>query len=280
MDRTVLITGCSSGIGRDAALALKGRGWRVLAGVRQEKDRAGLEAQGLETLALDYADEASVEAAAEVAGRGGLDALVNNGAFAIPAPLEDVPREAMRAIFEANLIGWHDLTRRLLPALRASGRGRVVNVSSVLGMVSLRYRGPYNATKFALEGLTDALRRELAAPEAPRPRVSVHLVEPGPIRTAFRRNARARMEALVSREGSAWGEAWRAKILPRLEAPETEGFDRFELPPSAVTAKIVHALEARRPKPRYYVTTPTYVAAFAARVLNTRTMDLVLRGDH
>ncbi len=279
MERTVLITGCSSGIGRDAALALKARGWRVLAGVRQEKDRAGLEAQGLETLALDYADEASVAAAAEAVG-GALDALVNNGAFAIPAPLEDVPRAAMRAIFETNLIGWHDLTRRLLPALRASGRGRVVNVSSVLGLVSLRYRGPYNATKFALEGLTDALRRELAAPEAPMPRVSVHLVEPGPIKTAFRRNARARMEGMVNREGSAWGEAWREKILPRLEAPETEGLERFELPPSAVTAKIVHALEARRPKPRYYVTTPTYVAAFASRVLNTRAMDLVFRGDH
>lgn len=277
--RTVLITGCSSGIGRDAALALKGRGWRVLAGVRQEKDRAGLEAEGLETLALDYADGGSVAAAAEAVG-GRLDALVNNGAFAIPAPLEDVPREAMRAIFEANLIGWHDLTRRLLPALRASGRGRVVNVSSVLGMVSLKYRGPYNATKFALEGLADALRRELAAPEAPRPRVSVHLVEPGPIKTAFRRNARARMEAMVDRTGSAWGEAWRTKILPRLEAPEQEGFERFELPPSAVTAQMVHALEARRPKPRYYVTTPTYVAAFASRVMNTRALDLVFRGDH
>ncbi|SDW17475.1 NADP-dependent 3-hydroxy acid dehydrogenase YdfG [Albimonas donghaensis] len=281
--KTILITGCSSGIGLDAARALHRAGWRVFATCRRQVDCDRLQAEGLESFPLDYADEASVaRAAAETLRRAGgtLDALFNNGAYAIPAPLEDVPRDAMRAIFETNVLGWHDLTRRLLPALRASGDGRVVNCSSVLGMVSLRYRGPYNATKFAIEGMTDCLRRECDAPEAPGPRVRVILIEPGPIRTAFRRNARARMEAAVDRSGSAWGRAWAEKILPRLEAPETETLDRFELMPEAVTARLTHALTAHRPKARYYVTTPTWIAALAARLLPTRALDFVFRGDH
>lgn len=281
--KTILITGCAGGIGLDAARTLHRGGWRVFATCRQQADCDRLEAEGLESFPLDYADEASVaQAAAETLRRAGgaLDALFNNGAYAIPAPLEDVSRAAMREIFEANFFGWHDLTRRLLPALRASGSGRVVNCSSVLGLVSLRYRGPYNATKFALEGLTDCLRRECAAPEAPGPRVRVILIEPGPIKTAFRRNARARMEAMVDRSGSAWGRAWAEKILPRLEAPESEALDRFELHPDAVTRRLLDALTARRPRPRYFVTMPTWIAAAAVRLLPTRGVDLLFSGDH
>ncbi|MGM0586370.1 MAG: SDR family NAD(P)-dependent oxidoreductase [Pseudomonadota bacterium] len=280
--KSVLITGCSSGIGLDAARTLKARGWRVFATCRKAEDAARLEAEGLESWRLDYEDPESVAEGAEEALRrtgGRLEALFNNGAWALPAPLEDVSRQALREIFEANLFGWHDLTRRLLPGLRASGGGRVVNCSSVLGFVSLRYRGPYNATKFALEGLTDALRRECRADEAPGPRTEVILIEPGPIRTRFRENARRAMEARVDREGSEWGRAWAEKILPRLEAAEGPP-DRFELPPSAVTRKLVHALESRRPRARYYVTTPTYAAAAMARLLPTRWLDLAVRGDH
>ena len=278
--RTVLITGCSSGIGLDMARTLASRGWRVLATCRRAEDAAAREAEGLESFALDYADAGSVAAgAAEALARAGrLDALVNNGAFAIPAPLEDVPREAMRAIFETNVIGWHDLTRRLLPALR-DGRGRVVNVSSVLGMLSLRYRGAYSATKFAVEGWSDALRRELEGPETPAPGVRVVLVEPGPIRSAFRRNSLIATRRWAAIEGSAWGRAWAEKILPRLEAEESKTSARFELGPEAVTRKVVRALESPRPRARYYVTAPTYVAG-VARGLPTRLQDLAFRGDH
>jgi NAD(P)-dependent dehydrogenase (short-subunit alcohol dehydrogenase family) len=280
--KSILVTGCSSGIGLDAARRLKARGWRVFATCRKAEDAARLEAEGLESWALDYADAGSVAQGAEEALRraeGRLDALFNNGAFAIPAPLEDVPREGMEAIFQANLLGWHDLTRRLLPALRAAPDGRVVNCSSVLGFVSLRYRGPYNATKFAVEGWADALRRECEGPETPG-RVRVVLIEPGPIRTAFRENARRAMERWAAREGSAWREAWEAKILPRLQAPQGEKLDRFELPPSAVTAKLLRALESPRPKARYFVTTPTYVAAGAVRALPTRWVDRLFGGDY
>lgn len=281
MSRTVLITGCSSGIGLDMARTLRARGWRVLAACRRPEDAARLAEEGLESLVLDYADPESVARAVDetLSRTGGrLDALVNNGAFAIPAPLEDIPREGMREIFETNLIGWHDLTRRLLPALRES-RGRVVNVSSVLGFLSLRYRGAYNATKFALEGWSDALRRELEGPESPAPGCRVILIEPGPIRSSFRRNSLAASRRWARREGSAWERAWREKILPRLEAEESQTSARFELGPEAVTARAVHALESARPRARYFVTTPTYVAALA-KMLPTRLQDRLFRGDH
>lgn len=278
--RSILITGCSSGIGLDMARTLHARGWRVLAACRKPEDVERLRAEGLESLALDYADpEGVARAVAEVLALAPrLDALVNNGAFAIPAPLEDVPREAMREIFETNFLGWHDLTRRLLPALRAS-RGRIVNVSSVLGFLSLRYRGAYNATKFAVEGWTDALRRELEGPETPAPGVRVILIEPGPIRSAFRRNSLIATRRLAAREGSAWTRAWSEKIMPRLEAGESSTADRFELGPEAVTARLIHALESPRPRARYFVTTPTHVAAIA-RLLPTRLQDRLFRGDH
>lgn len=281
MARTVLITGCSSGIGLDMARTFQARGWRVLAACRRPADAERLAAEGLETLVLDYADPESVAQAVEetLARAGGrLDALVNNGAFAIPAPLEDIPREGMREIFETNFLGWHDLTRRLLPALREN-RGRIVNVSSVLGFLSLRYRGAYNATKFAVEGWSDALRRELEGPESPAPGCRVLLVEPGPIRSAFRRNSLIASRRWAVREGSAWARAWDEKILPRLEAEESKTSAAFELGPEAVTAKVIHALEARRPRARYFVTTPTWVAA-VAKMLPIRLQDRLFRGDH
>ena len=179
--RTVLITGCSSGIGLDAARTLAARGWRVLATCRQPADCARLSAEGLESFPLDLADETGLAtAAAEALDRTGgrLDALVNNGAFAIPGATEDLPRAALRAIFETNLFGQVDLTNRLLPAMRAAGRGRIVMISSVLGLVAAPWRGAYVASKFALEGITDALRLELAGSG-----IAVVLIEPGPIGT-------------------------------------------------------------------------------------------------
>ncbi|MEM8752426.1 MAG: SDR family NAD(P)-dependent oxidoreductase, partial [Pseudomonadota bacterium] len=158
--RTILITGCSSGIGYHAAATLRDRGWRVFATCRKEADAERLRGEGFESWRLDYEDEASVSAGAEEAlsrAEGRLDALFNNGAWALPGPTEDVPREGLRQIFEANLLGPHQLTTAVLPAMRRAGAGRIVNCSSVLGFVAVPYRGPYNATKFAMEGLTDTL---------------------------------------------------------------------------------------------------------------------------
>ncbi|MEM7547848.1 MAG: SDR family NAD(P)-dependent oxidoreductase [Pseudomonadota bacterium] len=274
MTRTILITGCSSGIGHDAAHTLAKRGWRVFATCRKEEDAARLREEGLESWALDYADEASVDAgAAEALERSGgrLDALYNNGAWALPGPMEDVPRDAMRAIFEANVFGPHQLTNRVLPAMRAAGAGRIVNCSSILGMVAMPYRGPYNATKFALEGATDTLRRELAGSP-----IKVILIEPGPIGTPFRRNCRepfARWMKLA-REGSSHPQEMWAEVERRLHKDKEGG--RFNLPASAVTAKLIHALEDPKPSLRYFVTTPTYGGNILRRFLTTRGLDRVL----
>jgi NAD(P)-dependent dehydrogenase (short-subunit alcohol dehydrogenase family) len=273
--RSILITGCSSGIGLDAAHGLKTRGWRVFATCRQEADCEKLRAEGLESFRLDYSDEASIEAAvAETLRRTGgtLDALYNNGAFACPGAVEDLPRGALREIFETNLFGYHDLTRRLIPVMRAQGHGRIVNCSSVLGLVGATWRGAYVATKFAMEGLSDVLRIEMRGTG-----IDIILIEPGPIATKIRENAVPHFEQWIDWENSA-RRAQYVSLRGRLYDKKTKK-DAFELGPEAVTAKLIRALEDRRPKPRYYVTTPTYLMGFLRRVLPTRALDwLIAKG--
>ena len=273
--RSILITGCSSGIGLDAARGLKARGWRVFATCRQEADCERLRAEGLESFRLDYADEESIAGAvAEVLARTGgtLDALFNNGAFACPGLVEDLPRGALREIFEVNLFGYHDLARRVIPVMRAQGHGRIVNCSSVLGLVGMTFRGAYVATKFAMEGLTDVMRIELRGSG-----IDIILIEPGPIATKIRENAIPHFERWIDWENSARSDLYR-RLRGRLYDKKTKK-DAFELDPAAVTAKLVHALEARRPKARYYVTTPTYLMGFARRLLPTRALDwMIARG--
>ncbi len=275
MAKSILITGCSSGIGYDAAHGLHARGWRVFATARAQADVERLIAEGLESIRLDYADEASITAAvAEVSRRTGgtLDALYNNGAFAIPGAVEDLPRGALREIFETNLFGYHDLTRQVIPMMRAQGGGRIVNCSSVLGLVGMKWRGAYVATKFAMEGLTDVLRLEMAGTG-----IDIILIEPGPITSRIRENARPHVTKWIDWKNSARANEY-APLIERLFG-EKYGPDPFELPASAVTAKLIRALESRRPRPRYYVTTPTYLMGFARRILPTRALDwLITKG--
>ncbi len=274
-DRSILITGCSSGIGLDAARTLKARGWRVFATCRQEVDCERLRGEGLEGFRLDYADEDSIATAvAEVVTRTGgtLDALFNNGAYACPGAVEDLPRGALREIFETNLFGYHDLTRRVIPLMRAQGHGRIINCSSVLGLVGLTWRGAYVATKFAMEGLTDVMRIEMKGTG-----IEVILIEPGPIATKIRENAIPHFEKWIDWEQSVRRDQY-ASLRDRLYAEKTKK-DTFELEPAAVTAKLIHALEARRPRARYFVTVPTYLMGFARRLLPTRALDwLIAKG--
>lgn len=269
--KSILITGCSSGIGLDAARTLHARGWRVFATCRQQGDCDRLVAEGLESFRLDYADEASIAAAVDTALErtgGTLDALFNNGAFACPGAVEDLPRGALREIFEVNLFGYHDLARRVIPAMRAQGHGRIINCSSVLGLVGMRFRGAYVATKFAMEGLSDVLRIEMQGTG-----VAVILIEPGPIGTRIRENAIPHFEKWIDWEHSARRDEY-AALRGRLY--EKSGPDRFELPASAVTAKLIRALESARPAPRYFVTTPTHLMNVARRVLPTRMLDWMI----
>ncbi|OGI43301.1 MAG: short-chain dehydrogenase [Candidatus Muproteobacteria bacterium RBG_16_64_11] len=269
-NNAILITGCSSGIGRCLAVGLKARGYRVFASVRQKKDLAGLAALGLETLMLDLASSASIQRAVDdvLARTGGqLFALVNNGAYGQPGAVEDLSRALLREQFETNLFGTHELTCRLLPVFRAQGGGRIIQISSVLGLVSLAYRGAYNASKFALEGLSDTLRLELAGSG-----IHVVLIEPGPIVSRFRQNAYAAFKANIDREHSAYRDYY-IKVERRLAGSKNQP---FTLPPEAVLKKVVRVLEARRPKPRYFVTFPTVLFAVLRRLLPARWLDRVL----
>ncbi|QDY68280.1 SDR family NAD(P)-dependent oxidoreductase [Qingshengfaniella alkalisoli] len=272
MTGSILITGCSSGIGLDAARTLTSRGWTVIASCRNPDDTARLRAEGLNSVTLDYADPGSVESglteALDLTG-GRLDALFNNGAYAIPCAVEDLPRDALKELFEANLFGWHDLTRRVIPVMRSQGSGRIVNCSSVLGLIPVKWRGAYVASKFALEGLTDVMRMELAEDTS----IHVSLIEPGPIGTKFRANAAKAFERWIDWERSPRAAQYRDSLIPRLYSDRP---DKLQLGPEAVTAKLISALETPRPKPRYYVTTPTYMAGAMRRVLSTRAMDRVL----
>ncbi len=243
----------------------------MFASCRQAKDSDRLRAEGFESPLIDYADTTTVESGlAEVlAATGGtLDAVFNNGAFAIPAAVEDVPREALRSIFEVNLFGYHDLTRRVIPVMRKQGHGRIVNCSSILGLVGAKWRGAYVSTKFAMEGLSDVLRIEMQGTG-----IDIILIEPGPITSRIRANAAVQFEKWIDWQASARAAQY-ASLRHRLYA-ETKP-DRFELPANAVTAVLVKALESKRPKARYYVTTPTWVMGFVRRILPTRALDWVI----
>lgn len=271
MQKSILITGCSSGIGEHAAYALKKQGWRVFASCRKAEDCARFQADGFDAPLIDYADPATIESGlADVltATGGTLDALFNNGAYGIPGAVEDLPTDALRAIFETNVFGYHDLTRRVIPVMRAQGHGRIIQNSSVLGFVVLRWRGAYNSTKFALEGLTDTLRLEMR--DTP---IHVILIEPGPITTKIRENSIPHFEKWIDWEASPRADQYRTGLRKRLYT--NSGPDAFELPCDAVTKKLIHALEAANPRPRYFITTPTYVMNLLKRVLPTRMLDWV-----
>jgi len=261
-DRSILVTGASTGIGRAAAEILAGRGWRVFATARKPADLEALAAiAGVEALFLDYRDAASIAACAGrvlEATEGRLFALFNNGAYGQPGAVEDLTPEVLRAQFEANFFGWHDLARRLIPAMRAAGRGRIVQCSSVLGIAAMKYRGAYIASKFALEGLTDTLRMELRGSG-----IEVVSIRPGPIATNFVANAMAQFRANIDIDGSAHAEVYRR----RLARMQRGGASRFKLPASAVVDKLITALDSPRPRATYRVTTATLILDIARRIL-------------
>jgi NAD(P)-dependent dehydrogenase (short-subunit alcohol dehydrogenase family) len=270
--KTILITGCSSGIGYDAAIALKNRGYNVIATARKSEDVARLTQQGLTSLQLDLADSQSIQQAVirmlELTN-GRCDALFNNGAFGQAGAVEDLSRDVLRYQFETNLFGTHELTNLLLPVMRRQGHGRIIYNSSVLGLVAMRYRGAYNASKFALEGLADTLRLELHGTS-----IHISLIEPGPILSNFRQNSLALYKKNIDAEHSFHKESYKA-MEERLEKEGAAAM--FTLPASAVTAKLIHALEAKRPKIRYYVTFPTYLFATLKRILPISWLDNLLR---
>jgi len=270
--KTILITGCSSGIGYNAAITLHNRGHRVIATARNPGDVTRLTQQGLSCLQLDLADSLSIQQAVSQMLEltdGRCDVLFNNGAFGQPGAVEDLSRDVLRYQFETNLFGTHELTNLLIPIMRRQGQGRIIYNSSVLGLVAMRYRGAYNASKFALEGLADTLRLELHGTA-----IHISLIEPGPILTDFRQNSFTLYKKNIDAEHSVHKETYKA-MEERLqkEGPAL----MFTLPAEAVTKKVIHAIEAKRPKIRYYVTFPTYLFAILKRILPMSWLDNLLR---
>lgn len=266
--KSLLITGCSSGIGHDAAHRMAAEGWQVFAACRTEEDCARLRSEGLASPLIDLTDEASIASGlAEVleATGGTLDALFNNAAFATPGAVEDLPTDALRANFETNVFGTHELTRRVIPVMRAQGRGRIVQCSSVLGFAALRWRGSYVSTKFALEGLTDTLRLEMR--DTP---IDIITIEPGPITSRIRENSIPHFEKWIDWQASPRRAQYERQLRKRLYEG---GEDRFELPASAVSDVLLTALTARRPRPYYLVTTPTRIMAVMKRLMPARALD-------
>ena len=270
-NKTILITGCSTGIGLCVALGLQKRGYRVFATVRKGEDVNKLSAMGLESLQLDLDDSHSIRTAVkEVLNRtnGTLDALFNNGAYGQAGAVEDISREVLRQQLETNVLGWHELTNLVLPVMLKQGHGRIIQNSSVLGFVALKFRGAYSASKYAIEGLSDTLRLELIGTN-----VYVSLVEPGPIESQFRANSFAAYKKYIDKEKSRFKKEYKAteKRLGKKGAAVP-----FTLPPEAVLKRVIHALESKKPKPRYYVTAPTYMFGYLKRFLSVRLMDKLL----
>jgi len=268
--RSILITGCSSGIGLASARLMRKRGWRVFATARtpDDLDRLTVDEQ-VDAVPLDLADPNSIAACAEsvLAKTGGrLDALFNNAAYGQPGAIEDVSVEALRAQFEVNVFGTHDLTRRLVPAMLEQGHGRIVQCSSVLGIIAAPYRGAYCASKFALEAISDVMRLELAGTG-----IHVSTIEPGPINTRFIDSSIAAAHRWIDIENSRH----QARYTAMLEALAKGGKQTFKLEPEAVAQKLVHAVEHARPKAHYYVTLPTYMAVVARRTLPIKVIDWV-----
>lgn len=271
--KTILITGCSTGIGRATADLLREHGYHVIATARKEADVAALKADGFDALILDLRDSDSIKQAVDavLATDKPLYGLVNNAGYGSIGAVEDLSRASLQKQFETNVFGLVELSNLLLPHMRKHQSGRIVNISSVLGLVSFPFRGAYNASKFAVEALSDAMRLELAGSG-----IYVSLIEPGPIASQFRHNAREQFEKHMSDSTSphqAHYDKMNSNFLATKKIP-------FTLPPEAVSKKILHALSAKKPKARYFVTIPTYLMACAKRILPTFLLDKLIQRIH
>jgi len=270
--KIVFITGCSTGIGYAAAVELKKRGYRVICSARKVQDVARLQSEGFEALQLDLAESDSILSAVKqllVLTDWKIDALFNNGAFGQPGAVEDLSRDVLRHQFETNLFGTHELTNLILPVMRKQGYGRIIYNSSILGFVAMKFRGAYNSSKFALEGLVDTLRIELYGTN-----IKLCIIEPGPITSNFRKNAFALYKKNINPELSFHKTTYQL-MEERLQKEGSAA--SFTLPAEAVVEKLIHALESKRPKIRYYVTFPTYLFGFLKRILPSSCLDYLLR---
>ncbi|MBA2709090.1 MAG: SDR family NAD(P)-dependent oxidoreductase [Tatlockia sp.] len=269
--QTIFITGCSTGIGHDAALALTKRGHRVIASCRKETDLAKLHSLGLEAVLMDMNDENSIaigfsELLTKTSGR--LDVLINNAGYGQAGALEDISRDILRQQFETNVFGLMDLSRLAIPIMRKQSKGRIINISSVLGFISMPFRGAYNASKYAVEGLSDTLRLELKSSG-----IKVICIEPGPIRSEFRSNAIEHSLPNIDKDNSHFHKKYQQMLNGYLEQKEKSLFTKGT---EAVISKLIQAIEVKNPKAKYPVTFPSHLFSILKRVLTVKMLDRLI----
>lgn len=269
--KTLLITGCSTGIGYHAAHAAKADGWRVFATARKAEDVVKLTDEGFDAYLLDYDDMASIKTAVTwlltITG-GTLDAMFQNGAYAQPGAVEDLPTEALRRQFETNFFGWHELNRHIIPIMRRQGHGRIVFCSSILGVAPMPWRGAYNASKFAIEGLMLTLRQELAGAG-----IDISLIEPGPITSRIAQNSMPHFERYIDVANSPHADDYQAQ----LERMGPKGsVNKYRLEPDAVYKVLKHALTSPSPHVHYPVTTPAKIGFFMRRFFPSKLFHKIL----
>jgi len=269
--KSILITGCSSGIGYQAATKLHQLGYTVVASARNPDDVTKLKSEGLHCVRLDLNCPQSIQNAVRETlqiTQGRLYALFNNGAYGQTGAVEDLSRTAIQEQFETNVFGWMELTNLVLPVMRQQGNGRIIQNSSVLGLVALKFRGAYTASKYAIEGFSDTLRLELRGTD-----IHVCLIEPGPIESKFRQNSYVAFQRHIDMTRSTFSEDYKQQVTRLTKHGHAVP---FTLPADAVVAKVIHCLEAKNPSARYYVTVPTYLFAYLRRFLSTRMLDRIL----
>lgn len=270
MKKNILITGCSSGIGYDTAHYLHKNGYKVYVTARDAEDVKRLQDEGLDAYMLDVtcSDDISRVLNTITKDDSELYALFNNAGYGQPGAVEDITTDVLREQFETNFFGLHELTRQAIKIMRKQGYGRIIQHSSVLGIISLRFRGAYNASKYAIEGLCDTLRLELMETD-----IHVCTINTGPIRSDFRKNAIKMFKKNVVSKGSVFEREYNEELLTVKEKDS----DIFTKNSDVVIKNILHALETKKPKPRYYNTFATHLLGGFKRVLSTSILDKILR---
>jgi len=270
--QSILITGCSSGIGHATALLLKGYGYNVFPTARQEEDVLKLKELGFEAFFLDVTKHETIHqtinSILEKTG-GTLDVVFNNAGYGQPGAVEDVTTLVLKEQFETNVFGLHELTQAVLPIMRKQGHGRIIQHSSVLGLIALKYRGAYNASKYAIEGLTDTLRLELEGSN-----IFVSLLNTGPVKSNFRQNALIMFKKNIDINNSHFKNVYKNELNERLQSNKDD--TPFTLEATAVAEVVLEIIQANRPRPRYYITKATHILGFLKRILSTRWLDMIL----
>ena len=269
--QNILITGCSSGIGLETALILRKNGIKVYASARKEEDVQILRGLGFETFKIDVREKNDIKIALETIVKNDLklDAVFNNAGFGQPGAVEDLSVKVLKKQFDTNFFGLHEVTIQAMKLFRRQGFGKIIQHSSVLGIISLKFRGAYNASKYAIEGLNDTLRQEVLGSQ-----IYISTINTGPVTSKFRENALKKFNKNITIEGSFFEESYKKELKARLESTEDKA--PFNLPASSVANVVLKIMNTKKPRPRYYVTKATHILGFFKRILPTSWLDRLL----